>query len=206
MIKIYCLMVYAGLWAVVLTAPAADAGALIGPLLTFAGPDPWSVAVFNLMGVWPVLFAIPLLWDGPDQRLPAWPFVVLSFAAGAFILTPYLLLRRWGRPARSATSAGRGGTVVRWLTHRWVGALAGAAAAGLLAYAAVSGSLVEFGERVLENGFVRTYTADFVAFALLYPIVAVDDRRRTGMQGAAWTTLIPLFGAALHIIRRPSPP
>ena len=196
MTRLYVAAVYLGLWAVAVTAPPADAGAVIADLLRFEGPDPWSVAVFNLMGVWPILFAAPLLWDGPGQRLAAWPFVALSFVAGAFVLGLYLLARREDQPIRPRTPW------LMWMTHRNLAFLAGAMALGLLIYASTNGSISTFGARVASDGFVRTYTADFVAFSLLYPIVAFDDRRRLNLQSGSWTVLIPLLGATIHMVRR----
>ena len=107
-LKAYLAALYLALWLVAVTAPAADAAAVLPDLLAFEGPDAWSIVIFNLMGVWPVLAGAPLLADGPGQRVPAWPFVLLSFAAGAFVLIPYLLLRRWGRP-RDTAPVGVGG-------------------------------------------------------------------------------------------------
>ena len=196
MTKLYTVLVYGGLWAVALTAPKSDAAALIGDLFQFAGPDPWSVVVFNLMGVWPILFCAPLLWDGPGQRVPAWPFLLLSFAAGAFVLVPYLLLRCYGQPVRDSRRW------LLWITHRNAAILLAFATVVLLGYAVIEGSLSEFMNRIANDGFVRTYTADFVALSLVYPVVALDDRRRLGIQGGSWIVFVPLFGAAWHMFRR----
>ena len=51
------------------------------------------VVLFNLMGLWPVVYASLALSDGRDQAVSAWPFVVGSFGLGAFALMPYLALR-----------------------------------------------------------------------------------------------------------------
>ncbi|MFG6096152.1 hypothetical protein SPB21_12910 [Leptothoe sp. ISB3NOV94-8A] len=52
------------------------------------------VVLFNLMGLWPIIYASLVLTDGRDQTLPAWPFVVSSFGFGALALMPYLALRK----------------------------------------------------------------------------------------------------------------
>lgn len=193
--KLYLAAVYLALWGVVVTAPAGPSDTSVVDLFMFRGPDPWSVAVFNLMGVWPLLFAGPLLADGPGQRVPAWPFVVLSFAAGAFVLTPYLLLRRWDQPDRTS------GWLVRASSHPLVAVGGALASLGLVAYAA-NGAWSTFAHRLATDPFVRIYTSDFVAFGLLFPAVAFDDRRRRGLKGGGWTVFVPLFGAALHGWRR----
>ncbi len=58
-----------------------------------AGINPLIVALFNIMGVWPLIYSSLLLLDGRMQKVWAWPFWVASFAAGAFGLLPYLILR-----------------------------------------------------------------------------------------------------------------
>ena len=79
---------------------------------------------------------------------------------------------------------------------------AGATTVGLVIYGLQNGSPAEFSARLASDGFVRTYSADFAAFALLYPPVALDDRRRTGLHGGAWTVFVPLVGGVVHLWRR----
>lgn len=65
-----------------------DTGVLIMQLSTGAWADinPAIVALFNLMGLWPLAYACLALVDGREQKVPAWPFVVGSFGLGAFAL------------------------------------------------------------------------------------------------------------------------
>lgn len=55
--------------------------------------NPIFVAIFNLLGVYPALFASFLLPGAKKQPVPAWPFVYGSFALGFFAAGPYLALR-----------------------------------------------------------------------------------------------------------------
>ena len=72
------------------------------------GTDAWVFSIFNLLGVWPAIYGAVLLADGAGRRLPAWPFVLLSFALGGFALLPgrWTLMeperwnRIWGAPLR----------------------------------------------------------------------------------------------------------
>eukprot|EP00798_Chlamydomonas_sp_ICE-L_P016492 gene16492-22718_t len=51
------------------------------------------VSVFNIMGIYPILYAGLLIPSGRSaNKVPAWPFVATSFALGAFALIPYMAL------------------------------------------------------------------------------------------------------------------
>ena len=50
--------------------------------------DPLVFAVFNSLGIFPMVFLTILLLND-KQRWPAWPFALLSFGIGAFSLLPY---------------------------------------------------------------------------------------------------------------------
>jgi hypothetical protein len=47
------------------------------------------------MGIWPAIYASLLIPAGRSaNKLPAWPFVMLSFAFGVFALLPYFTFWR----------------------------------------------------------------------------------------------------------------
>lgn len=50
--------------------------------------DPLVLAVFNSLGLFPLMF-VTLLLLNDRQKWPAWPFALLSFGIGAFALLPY---------------------------------------------------------------------------------------------------------------------
>lgn len=58
------------------------------------GINPLVIALFNLMGIWPAIYTSVLLADGRGQKVRAFPFVIGSFAVGAFAILPYLALRQ----------------------------------------------------------------------------------------------------------------
>ena len=58
------------------------------------GINPLVIALFNLMGIWPIIYASVLLADGRGQKVRAFPFVIGSLAVGAFAILPYLALRQ----------------------------------------------------------------------------------------------------------------
>lgn len=187
------------LWLVLLTGvfwapPArADLWPWIGRLMTgeWAGENLLVVAEFNLMGVWPVLFAALLRDRWAVGRLPALPFVFLSFFVGAYVLAPYFLWgdeRREGRVPRAELSP----------RFRALVGLLGIVAAGLwclgLAYGDVSG----WWEIVRTQQFVCLMSCDF---AVLWALFLMEARRR----GGPWIwCLVPVVGAAVWLWLRPS--
>lgn len=60
----------------------------------WAGINPLIVSLFNLMGVFPLIYSCLLFIDGRGQKIPAWIFATISMGVGAFALLPYLALRQ----------------------------------------------------------------------------------------------------------------
>ncbi|GLC40154.1 hypothetical protein PLESTB_000791900 [Pleodorina starrii] len=62
--------------------------------------NPVFVSLFSIMGIYPAIYAALLVPAGrSENKVPAWPFVTLSFAFGAFALLPYMALwRPYRRP------------------------------------------------------------------------------------------------------------
>ena len=97
------LVAYAALWAPDQT-PARDAY-FLEKLLGLGADDgvPLNAVwffLFNIMGVWPAVYAALLTPAGRSANgVPAWPFVTGSFALGAFSLLPFFAL--WAPPAEA---------------------------------------------------------------------------------------------------------
>ncbi len=58
---------------------------------TFSDIEPLVVFIFNLLGIYPLLFAV-ILSNRNSGGSPVWPFILLSFVLGAFALLPYFFL------------------------------------------------------------------------------------------------------------------
>lgn len=71
-------------------APSGSGGIEFGPLLMgdWEGVDPLILAVFNSLGIFPLVF-LTLLVPNDRFRWPGWPFALVSFGVGAFSLLPY---------------------------------------------------------------------------------------------------------------------
>jgi len=55
--------------------------------------NPLIIAVFNVMGVLPMIYACFLLIDRQGKKIKVFPFVLGSFALDAFAILPYLTIR-----------------------------------------------------------------------------------------------------------------
>jgi hypothetical protein len=69
---------------------------LVKKLLTFHWGEVNAiiVAIFLLMGVWPMIFSCLMFADGRMQKIPAWPYFIASNFTGVICLLPYLILRQ----------------------------------------------------------------------------------------------------------------
>lgn len=166
------------------------------------GINPLVIALFNIMGVWPMIYACLLLLDGRGQKIPASLFVAVSFGVGAFALLPYLALRQ---PNPSFT--GEKNALLKLLDSRWTGAILAAGTVGLLAYGFLAGDWRDFIQQWQTDRFIHVMSLDFCLLCLLFPSVLGDDMARRGLhdQRIFWAaSLIPLLGAVAYLTVRPS--
>jgi hypothetical protein len=131
-----------GLYAFLLAPPdQPDTVNLIIDLSTGKWQDinPLIIALFNLMGVWPIIYTSLLIIDGRDQKIIAWPFAFASFAVGAFAILPYLTLRQ-----PNSNFTGKKNLVIKLLDSPWLGVIALITAAILIAYGLINGNWSDF--------------------------------------------------------------
>ncbi|MGB3136850.1 MAG: DUF2834 domain-containing protein [Nodosilinea sp.] len=192
------------MYAFILAPPSQpDTAGLILRLSTGAweGINPAVVALFNAMGIWPVVYAALVLLDGHGQKLSAWPFVLVSFAVGAFALLPYLALRQ---PSQSIQDRS---WLLRLLESRWLGALLAAGAIALASFALLNGSWADFWQQWQTSRFINVMSLDFCALWLLFPVLLRDDMTRRGLTQpwvSAAVLALPLVGACLYLTLRPA--
>ncbi|MEO0407127.1 MAG: DUF2834 domain-containing protein [Cyanobacteria bacterium P01_A01_bin.135] len=165
----------------------------------WSGINPLIVALFNLMGVWPLLYSSLVIVDGRSQSVPAWPFAAASFAVGAFALLPYLALRRPNR-----TFAGQLTWQLRLLDSRWLGVLAAIAVVALASHG-LGGDWGDFVQQWQSSRFIHVMSLDFVLLCLLVPALLGDDMARRGASRWFWlAAALPMLGLALYLCLRPS--
>jgi len=170
----------------------------------WAGINPLIIALFNLMGIWPLIYGCVLLVDGRFQKLPAWPFALASFALGAFALLPYLA---WRQPHSQFT--GEKNLVVNLADSRLLGAIALLGALVLLVYGIIAGDWGDFVLQWQTSRFIHVMSLDFCLLWLLFPLLLGDDMARRGLKNSLifWTVaLIPMLGAAGYLAFRPPLP
>ena len=181
----------------------ADTVTLIQALASgqWQGINPLIVALFNIMGLWPMIYASVLLIDGSGQRFPAWPFVLGSFAVGAFALLPYLGLRR-PNPSFSGTKS----KLLAVVDSRWTGAAIALGVFILLGYGCLTGDWGDFVQQWQTSRFIHVMSLDFCLLCLLFPALLGDDMARRGLT-ARWivwaVTFTPLVGPSLYLALRP---
>jgi len=194
------------LYAFILAPPdQADTLGLIQRLSTgdWQGINPIIVALFNGMGIWPMVYASLMLMDGQGQKLWAWPFVVASFAVGAFALLPYLAFRQ-----PNPGFPGPKSSLIRLLDSAWLGAVLSAGVIALWVWALVQGDWADFWQQWQTSRFIHVMSLDFCALWLLFPLLLADDLARRGLN-QRWiipaVLALPLVGACGYLALTPSP-
>lgn len=165
------------------------------------GTNPLVVALFNIMGVWPMIYSCLLFIDGRAQKIPAWPFATLSFGVGAFALLPYLALRQ-----PNPDFPGTKNAFIKVLDSRLTGVLLTVGTAVLVIYGLLNGDWVNFVQQWQTSRFINVMSLDFCLFCLLFPALLGDDMLRRNLKNPQlfWlTALIPLFGPLIYLCVRP---
>lgn len=165
------------------------------------GINPWIIALFNIMGLWPLIYSSLLFFDGRGQKLPAWPFATASFGVGAFALLPYLALRQ-----SNPTFAGTKNSWLKLLDSRWMGIGLTIGAVVLLAYGLLQGNWSDFLHQWQTDRFIHVMSLDFCLLCLLFPVLLRDDMMRRGLQPTRlfWAvSLVPLLGPTGYLALRP---
>jgi hypothetical protein len=166
------------------------------------GINPLIVSLFNIMGVWPLIYSAVVFTDGRSQKIPAWPFASASFGVGAFALLPYLFLRE-----PNQNFVGQKSILIKLLDSRITGILLTVMASIIVAYGLQSGDWLDFIQQWQTNRFIHVMSLDFCLLCLLFPVLLVDDMARRGWKNPLifWLiSLVPLFGPLIYLCVRPN--
>jgi hypothetical protein len=158
------------------------------------------VALFNLMGIWPLIYICLMLIDGRGQKIPVWLFSVVSLGVGAFAILPYLALRE-----PHAKFNGEKNLLLKVLDSRWFGALLSIGAIALILYGVINGDWHDFVGQWQSDRFIHVMSLDFCLLSLLFPVLLKDDMARRGMEDARifWAiSLVPLLGPLVYLCLR----
>jgi len=165
------------------------------------GINPLVISLFNIMGVWPLIYSALVFADGRCQNIPAWPFASASFGVGAFALLPYLFLRK-----PNQEFIGQKNVVIKLLDSRVTGIILTVIAGILVAYGLQGGDWQDFIQQWQTNRFIHVMSLDFCLLCLLFPVLLGDDMARRGWENPQifWLiSLVPLFGPLIYLCVRP---
>ncbi|MEH2452873.1 DUF2834 domain-containing protein [Nostoc sp.] len=164
------------------------------------GINPLVIALFNLMGIWPLIYSAVVFIDGRGQKIPAWPFAIPSFAVGILALLPYLALRE-----PNSKFVGKKNALLKLLDSRVTGVVLTVATVILIAYGLRGGDWGSFVQQWQTNRFINVMSLDFCLLCLLFPALLGDDmaRRSWNPQFFWLIALIPLFGPLIYLSVRP---
>jgi hypothetical protein len=142
--------------------PATDQTAWILEVFLgqWGGKNPATVALFSIMGLWPLAFAAQLSDELRARPLPAWPFVLGSMVIGAFALLPYLVLRP--TPPEPVPP----GPWLWWLRHPvFIGGIA-VSGLGLACWELLAGDIAGFWTQLRSEQLVQVMSLDCLLLAI----------------------------------------
>lgn len=197
-------------YAVLLAPPdRADTLQLIINLSTgkWVGINPLIVALFNIMGVLPMVYACLMLIDGKYQKISAVAFTAVSFGVGAFAILPYLALRESYPTSQERDVRIEQTGIIKLVDSRWLGVVLTIACIGLLAHGITQGNWADFLQQWQTSRFIHVMSLDFCMLVSLLPVLIADDLQRrnfTNPNIVRLLSFIPLFGGLLYLCIRPS--
>ena len=167
-------------------------------LFRMGSVDPILIAMFNLMGLWPLAYGSIMIKHGKGKTPSPYPFFIASFFTGAFAVLPYIAINKKGnrgivlKPLEKA------------LTGRVLSVAMGLTGISLTAFAVLFGDLGEFIELWSGSMFVYVMTADFLVLTLMFPyMMHLDCRVRKCGKGIRFLYLLPLLGPMIYLLVRP---
>ena len=163
--------------------------------------NPLIISLFNLMGIWPLIYSCILFFDGRGQKVPAWLFSTLSFGIGAFAILPYLGLRQ-----PNPIFSGKKNLFLNVLDSRILGIALTLGTSILLIYGLKNGDWENFIQQWQSSRFIHVMSLDFCILCLLFPTLLEDDMNRRGMEKNVWywVGLFPLLGSLIYLsVRSP---
>ncbi|XP_042442864.1 uncharacterized protein LOC122027917 [Zingiber officinale] len=167
------------------------------------------VAVWWMMGLWPLVYSMLLLPTGRSSRskVPVWPFLVASFFVGAYALIPYFVL--WKPPPPAVEEEELTNWPLNFLDSKVTAMITIIAGLGLIVYAGLADGAVwmEFYQYCRESKLIHVTVIDFLLCTAFAPFWVYNDMTARGwMNKGSWLlpiALIPLVGPALYVLLRP---
>lgn len=182
----------------------ADDGFILNPVL---------VSLFNIMGIWPVIYAMLLIPTARSSKgPPIWPFSVLSGFVGAFALLPYFALWRGDGAPPLPSKEEKDKLPIRILDSKITAAVLGFGTLFLLANSYFGGEEAwkEFGQYFRGSRFIHVTSIDFLVLSGMAPFWLYNDMTVREWEGRDtwWVPLsaLPLVGPIIYLLVRPKLP
>jgi len=170
----------------------------------WAGINPLIISLFNIMGVWPLVYACVLFADGRKQKIRAFPFIIASMFVGIFSVLPYLVLRE-----SNPHFVGPKDWLIKIFDARLTGIILLLATLILLIFGFSQGDWQDFIQQWQTDRFIHTMSLDFCLLSLLFPILLQDDFERRDLGNSSILRLValfPLLGPLVYLCFRPHLP
>ena len=171
-------------------------------ILEWDGINPIVIAIFFIMGIFPLVYGAFILFDSKEQKVSPYPFFATSFGVGAFTLLPYFALRQpnasWDREKN---------LLLKILDSRLMAIVCLFSILAFVSWGAINGDWSDFVSQWHSSQFVHIMTIDFCILSLVLPAAMLqDDMERRGVekQKLFWLiSLIPIFGSSIYWCLRP---
>ena len=160
--------------------------------------EPLLIIVFYLMGIWPVVQATLLYGDGNEKRIPDWPFLLLSFFTGAYILSVYILMRESRKAKKYQNSLTKLFDSTSW------GICLVILTITLFIMGILLGDPQGYIELFQKYLFVRVMTIDFLLFTMITPITIYIHSVNNSIEVSPFVLvlgMIPILGALYYILK-----
>ncbi|KGP73811.1 hypothetical protein [Pontibacillus yanchengensis] len=159
--------------------------------------DPLLIAVFSLLGIWPVVYCI-LLLENDRASIKAWPFALGSFVLGAFSLLPYFVFHIEKRRVTNRTPK----QVQAILSNRGLYILLLLLTILIMAFGLYFGNFQIYSQAFMQSRFVHVMTIDFVVLTLLSMLGIAHHAYYLNERSKRlwWLGVIPIIGALLYLL------
>lgn len=171
-------------------------------ILEWDGINPIIIAIFFIMGIFPLVYGAFILFDSKEQQVSPIPFLATSFGLGAFALLPYFALRqpdsKWDKQQ---------GWLLKVLDSRIMAIICSCSILAFLVWGAINGDWSGFVTQWHSSQFVHIMTIDFCILSILLPFAILNDdmeRRRVENKRLFWViSFVPIFGSLIYWCVRP---
>ncbi|XP_076936678.1 uncharacterized protein LOC143603899 [Bidens hawaiensis] len=173
-------------------------------------PNPVIVSLWNLMGLWPLVYSMLLIPSGRSSKgnVPVFPFLLLSFFLGAYALIPYFVLWRPPPPVTEESELKK--WPLNFLESKLTAGVIFAVGLGLIVNAglATGDNWKEYLQYFGGSRLIHVTSIDFTLLSSFAPFWVYND-----MSVRKWTnkgfwlvplSAVPFLGPALYVLLRPS--